>query len=118
MEKGLKKRKVTRHRRVMRVRKKLRGSLAQPRISVNKTNNHIYVQLIDDDSGKTLAAASTLSKEKVGKSKETAKQIGLTLAKLAKEQNINKAVFDRGRFKFHGLIAQLAEGAREGGLQF
>jgi len=118
MEKGLIKRKVTRHRRVMRVRKKLRGSLAEPRLCVIKSNNHIYAQVIDDDNGNTLAAASTLSKNKVKKSKESAKAVGLTLAKLAKEKNINKVVFDRGRFKFHGLIAQLAEGAREGGLQF
>lgn len=118
MEKNLKQRKVTRNRRVFRVRKKLRGSAQMPRLSVNKTNKHIYAQLIDDESGKTLASASTLSKENTTKSKETAKQVGLDLAKAAKEKNVNEVVFDRGRFKYHGLIAMLADGAREGGLQF
>lgn len=118
MEKNLKQRIVTRHRRVLRVRKNLRGSLDMPRLSVHKTNNHIYAQLIDDENGKTLAAASTLSKEKTKKSKESAKQVGLELAKFAKEKNITTVVFDRGRFKYHGLIAMLADGAREGGLQF
>lgn len=119
MEKRLKKRDVSRSRRVLRVRKNLKGTLAKPRLSVCKTNKHMYAQLIDDENGHTLASATSLSKEeKERKSKEVAKKIGLKLAQIAKEKNINKIVFDRGRFKYHGLIAHLADAAREGGLEF
>ena len=118
MENRLKKRKITRKRRVFRVRKKVKGTLDKPRLCVIKTNKHLYAQLIDDESGNTLAAAATLSKEKLNKSKTVAKEIGMSLAKIAKDKNINTVVFDRGRFKYHGLIAHLADGAREGGLEF
>lgn len=118
MENSLKKRKITRKRRVFRVRNKLRGTLAKPRLCVNKTNKHIYAQLIDDENGVTLAHACTLSDKKLKKSITTAKAIGENLAKIAKEKNINTIVFDRGRFKYHGIISHLADGAREGGLQF
>lgn len=118
MEKRLQKREISRSRRVFRVRKKLKGTLVKPRLSVCKSNNHLYAQLIDDENSLTLVAASTLSKEKVKKTKESAKQVGLRLAQLAKEKNINIVVFDRGRYKYHGLIAHLADGAREGGLEF
>ena len=118
MEKRLQKRKITRNRRVFRVRKKLNGTLSKPRLCVSKTNKHMYAQLIDDENSTTLASACTLSKDKQKKSKDSSKQIGLTIAKLAKEKNINTVVFDRGRFKYHGLIAHLADGAREGGLEF
>jgi large subunit ribosomal protein L18 len=118
MEKRLNRVKISRQRRVFRVRKALKGTLTKPRLSVYKSNKHLYAQLIDDTNSHTLASACTLSKEKMKKSKESAKQIGLTIAKLAKEKNINNIVFDRGRFKYHGLIAHLADGAREGGLEF
>lgn len=112
--------KAQRARRVFRVRKKLRGSAHIPRLSVVKSLKHIGAQIIDDEKGVTLIGYSTLNKELRGekRSKELAKKVGEKLAKLAMEKNIKKVVFDRGRFKFHGLIAALATGAREAGLHF
>jgi len=122
MDKTLKKRKNARQSRVFRVRKILHGSAERPRLSVSKTNCHIYAQLIDDDKAVTLAGVGTLSKFMTGelkrKSKESAREIGKKIAQLAKEKNINSVIFDRGRYKFHGVIAELANAAREAGLQF
>jgi large subunit ribosomal protein L18 len=124
MESNLLKRNHKRIKRVMRVRKRLKGSALKPRLSVYKSNYHISAQIIDDETGVTLAGIGTMSKElkKNGKqsrkSKSTAKEIGTRIAKLAKEKNVEQVVFDRGRFKFHGLIAELANAAREAGLQF
>jgi large subunit ribosomal protein L18 len=108
--------------RAMRVRQTLRGSLAKPRLCVLKTGQHIHVQLIDDENSVTLASTSTLSKEFKGteynrKNKESGKQLGLKIAALAKQKNVTTAIFDRGCFKYHGVIAAVADGAREGGLQ-
>ena len=95
-----------------------------PRLSVHKSNQHLYAQLIDDEKGQTIAGIGTMSKglrkgkNAVKRSKEGAKLIGAEIAKLAKEKNIEKVVFDRGRYKFHGVIAELAAGAREAGLKF
>lgn len=113
-------RNVTRKKRVLRVRKKLRGSAEKPRLTIHKSNKHIYAQVIDDVSGETLVGLGTLSKntEVKKKSTEAAFQIGKQLAALAAEKGIQTVVFDRGRFKFHGLVAQLAQGAREAGLRF
>ena len=88
-----------------------------------KSNRHICAQLIDDDKGFTLASAGTLTKEfrdrKIDrKSKESARQVGIRLAELAKQKNIQYAVFDRGFNKYHGLLAEVADAARETGLQF
>lgn len=118
MLKRLKKRNGQRHRRLLRIRKKLRLA-AYPRLCVSKSNRHIYAQIIDDISSKTIVGLGTFSKDlqSKGKSKDVAKEIGKRIAIKAKEKNITRVVFDRGRFKYHGLIAQLAEGAREGGLQ-
>lgn len=107
----------------MRVRKKVRGTSGVPRLSISKTSRHIYAQLIDDEKGVTLAGIGTLSKENQKgphskKSKAAARQIGKQIAEFAKKQNIDAVVFDRGRYKYHGLIAELATGAREMGLQF
>ena len=124
MESNLIKRSAKRIKRAMRVRKKLRGSSLKPRFSVHKSNEHISAQIIDDDTGMTLVGLGTMSKElnpkgkPMKKSKANAKEIGALIAKLAKEKNIERVVFDRGRFKFHGLIAELANAAREAGLQF
>lgn len=108
--------------RAIRVRKHLRGTLERPRLSVLKSNQHIAVQLIDDEQSITLASASTLTKEfrakKLGRSKEAAKQIGAQIAELAKAKDIKAVVFDRGHYKFHGVIAELANAARANGLQF
>ena len=123
MDNSLKRRYNARKKRVFRVRKGVRGTAEKPRLSVSKTNYHLYAQLIDDESGKTLAGVSTLSKVNQGtdnnrKSKTSARQVGVQIAELAKKVNIEQVVFDRGRFKFHGIIAELASGAREAGLQF
>lgn len=120
MDKSLKVRNNARKKRVMRVRNKLHGSAQKPRLSVSKTNCHIYAQLIDDDNGVTLAGFGTLSKtcSVKEKSKDSAREIGKHIAELAKKKNINSVVFDRGRFKFHGIVAELANSAREAGLQF
>lgn len=120
MDNSKKNRNRARKSRVMRVRKRVRGNAEKPRLSVSKTNCHIYAQLIDDELGVTLGGFGTLSKtcSEKRKSKETAKEIGQQIAALAKKRNINSVVFDRGRYKFHGIVAELANSAREAGLQF
>lgn len=122
MDHSKKRRAVARKRRVMRVRRKLRGTAERPRLSVSKTNLHLYAQLIDDERGVTLAGVGTLSEvnqEKFGrKSKEAAREIGKQIAALAKQHNVDSVIFDRGRYQYHGHIAELATGAREAGLQF
>jgi large subunit ribosomal protein L18 len=123
MENNILKRNAKRKSRVLRVRKHVRGSAEKPRLCVFRTNKHISVQLIDDESHTTLASAGSLAKEhrktKLGKkSKETAKHIGQKIAELAKGKKIDRVVFDRGRLKYHGVIAELANAAREAGLQF
>lgn len=119
MLKNVKQRNSTRQRRVFRVRKRLKGTSTKPRMSVNKTNKHLFVQLIDDENSKTLAAMGTYSKEFKGskKSKESASILGKKIAEIAKSKKIDEVVFDRGRYKFHGLLSELAKGAREAGLK-
>ncbi len=123
MENSKKRRNKARQSRVFRVRKHVRGTAEKPRLTVSKTNCHLYAQLVDDEKGMTLAGIGTLSKENKGtehncKSKESARLIGSQIAELAKKSNIDTVVFDRGRYKFHGIIAELANAAREAGLQF
>ncbi len=118
----VKKNKV-RQKRVLRVRKKLRGNASKPRMSVMKSNKHIFVQLIDDESSCTLVSYGTASKDLKNsdlakKSKEAARHIGEKVAEKAKQAGIETVIFDRGRFKFHGVIAELANAARNAGLQF
>ena len=112
-----------RRRRQQRVRKQLRGTDTRPRVCVYRSNKHIYAQVISDDQGMTLAAVSTLSGDlaeavKQSKGVETAKHVGRALAKICKEKNITRVVFDRNGFLFHGRIKAVADGAREGGLEF
>lgn len=115
---------LARERRHRRVRRKIMGTPERPRLSVYRSINQIYVQIIDDLSGKTLAAASSLEKGKKGKGSQTggnidaAKKVGAKIAALAKEAHIEKVVFDRGGNLYHGRIKALAESAREGGLIF
>ena len=111
---------ISRKKRAVRVRKGLRGTAKKPRLCVVKSNKHIQAQLIDDEKGVTLVGIGSTSKEMAGakKSKETARKIGERMAALAKEKNVEAVVFDRGPNKYHGLLAELAEGARSGGLQF
>jgi large subunit ribosomal protein L18 len=110
---------IRRHRRV---RKKIHGTAARPRLAVFRSNKHIVVQLIDDDSGRTLAAASTNEPGQrtagPGGSVEAAGRIGTLIAERAKAAGIDKVVFDRGGFIYHGRIAALAAAAREAGLEF
>ena len=117
---NMKKREL-RDRRKAHIRKTVDGSPERPRLSVYRSLNHIYAQVIDDATGKTLAAASTLSpeiKDGKGKKKERAKEVGKLVAKKCQEAKIAAVVFDRNGFMYHGRIAAVAEGAREGGLKF
>ena len=109
-------------RRRRRVRTALRArSAGKPRLSVHRSGRHIYAQVIDDAAGKTIAAASTLDKDLRGKTNATtegAALVGKTLAERAKAAGIDRVVFDRGGFLFHGRVKALADAAREGGLEF
>ena len=104
-----------------RIRKRLSGSEGRPRMSVFRSNKQIYVQLVDDLSGKTLASASSKEKEiasqKVNKS-EQAKLVGKRIAEIAKEKGIETVVFDRNGYLYHGRVKNLADAARESGLKF
>ncbi len=106
----------------LRLRKKVHGTQVRPRLCVTRTLRHIYAQVIDDDAGRTLVAASTLDKELRGKvsgsNKAAAEQVGELLAARALEKNIEAVVFDRGGHPYHGVIATLAEACRKGGLRF
>ncbi len=114
---------VRRWRRTNRVRKRLRGTAEQPRLSVFRSNKHLSCQLIDDLSGKTLAAASTQEKDvrsalAHGGNCSAAKVIGGKIAERALATGVKRVVFDRGRYKYHGRVAELANAARAGGLEF
>jgi len=104
-----------------RIRKKISGSAAKPRLSVFRSNKDIYVQLIDDENGTTIASASSRQKDiatQKGNKVETSKMVGEAIAKKSQELGIKDVVFDRGGYLYHGRIKAVAEGAREGGLQF
>ena len=104
----------------IRVRGKISGTPERPRLNVFRSNANIYAQIIDDVNGVTLASASTLDKEFEGATGncEAAKKVGQLVAERAKEKGISVVVFDRGGYAYHGRVAALAEGAREGGLEF
>ena len=104
----------------IRVRGKISGTPERPRLNVFRSNANIYAQIIDDVNGVTLAAASTLDKEFEGATGncEAAKKVGQLVAERAKAKGISAVVFDRGGYIYHGRVAALAEGAREGGLEF
>jgi large subunit ribosomal protein L18 len=117
------KRRVARKMRHIRVRKEVKGTPERLRLNVYRSLNHIYAQVIDDNKGHTLVSASTLEPElktqlKGLKKTEEAKIIGKIIAERAVLKGISKVVFDRGGYKFHGRVKALAEGAKEGGLQF
>ena len=113
-------RKMTRQRRHLRVRKKISGTAECPRLCVYRSNTNIYAQIIDDVAGNTLVSCSTLDKEIKTKhaNKEAAKEVGTLIAKKAAEKNIQEVVFDRSGYIYHGVVKELAEAAREGGLKF
>jgi large subunit ribosomal protein L18 len=104
-------------RRHRRVRKKVIGTAERPRLAVYRSNRHIYAQVIDDFAGRTLAAASTQENGADGSPKDRAKAVGVSVAKKAKDAGVTKVTFDRGGFQYHGRVAAVAEGAREGGLE-
>ena len=113
-------RKFERTRRHIRVRRKISGTAERPRLCIYRSNTNLYVQVIDDVAGNTLVAASTLDKEVKTKhaNKEAAKELGTLIAKRAAEKNIETVVFDRGGYIYHGVVKELAEAARVGGLKF
>jgi large subunit ribosomal protein L18 len=111
----------TRARRKRRIKKRVQGTSQRPRLTVFRSNKHIYAQIVDDTTNQSLVYASTLDKEvspqgehKVGR----AKAVGLAMAKVAQKKGIKRVVFDRNGYAYHGRIGALAEGAREGGLEF
>ena len=103
-----------------RVRAKISGTTARPRLCVYRSNSNIYAQIIDDVTGKTLVSASSIEKDfgAYGGNKAAAAQVGKTLAERAKAAGIEEVVFDRGGYLYHGRVKELADGAREGGLKF
>jgi large subunit ribosomal protein L18 len=113
------KRNAIRQRIHARIRQKLAGTAERPRLSVYRSLNHTYAQVIDDQKGETLVSASTLAlKIKTGDNVAAAKEIGKAVAEQATKQGIKKVVFDRGGFLYHGRIKALADAAREAGLEF
>lgn len=114
-------RQEARVRRHLRVRKKIAGTSERPRLSVYRSEKNIYAQIIDDVNAVTIVSASTVEKDfdaKVGSNKESAKLVGEAIAKKALEKGIKDVVFDRGGYIYHGRVKELAEAAREAGLQF
>ncbi len=106
-----------RQQRHKRLRHKVSGTAARPRLSVFRSNMFVYAQLINDETGKTLAAVDS-RKEGTGTAIQKAKAVGMAIAKKALAANITEVVFDRGGFRYQGIVAELADGAREGGLKF
>lgn len=110
--------KVRRERRIRRIRKGVSGTAVRPRLRVTRTLKHIYAQIIDDERGVTLAAASSVSLKISGGNIEAARQVGHALGETAMTRDIRKVCFDRGGCKYHGRIKALADAAREAGLEF
>ncbi len=113
----------SRERRRLRVRRQVIGTAERPRMTVFRSSKHIYVQLIDDIRGQTLAAASSVAKDvkaklPYGGNKKAAEAVGQRIAEVAKEKGIAKVAFDRGHYRYHGRIKALADAARKGGLDF
>lgn len=113
----------TRDRRKRRIRKRVDGNQERPRLTVFRSNKHIYAQVIDDASNTALVCTSTLTKVLAAqlegqKKRDQAKVVGIALAKACEEKGITKVVFDRNGYAYHGRVSALAEGAREGGLEF
>jgi large subunit ribosomal protein L18 len=110
-----------RERRHRRVRKKVRGTAERPRLSVFRSNRHIYAQVIDDVSGRTIVSASSVEADSRGAATSTveaAKSVGKRVGERAKAAGVDAVVFDRGGFRYHGRVAGVADGAREAGLEF
>jgi len=120
MKNNLKIKRIKRQRRARRIRSKIFGTAKQPRLCVFRSNKHVYAQLINDEKGTTLASASDLELAGKGKKKKTeiAGLVGQQIAKKAEPLKIKKVIFDRGSYRYHGIVKSLADGAREGGLSF
>jgi large subunit ribosomal protein L18 len=123
MANAQKRKRAHRERRTLSVRRGIRGTAERPRLSVFRSSKNIYCQVIDDGGGRTLASASSMDKAlreslKGLNRKDAAKKIGIEIAARAKSAGVTKVAFDRGRFKYHGRVQSLADGAREGGLEF
>jgi large subunit ribosomal protein L18 len=111
-------RQLARKRRQGRVRRTVRGSTEVPRLTIFRSNKHMYAQVISDDTGKTLASASTLKLGEAPGNRAAARKVGELIGELCKERNIERVVFDRNGFLFHGRVKEVAEGARAAGLKF
>jgi large subunit ribosomal protein L18 len=116
-------RKEIRHRIHTRIRKRVSGTAERPRLAVHFSGKHVYAQVIDDDAGRTLAAAATTEEQVVGDAKAgancaSAEKVGKTIAERLLSKKIDKVIFDRGGFLYHGKVKALADAAREGGLKF
>jgi large subunit ribosomal protein L18 len=116
-------RKEIRHRIHTRIRKRVSGTAERPRLAVHFSGKHVYAQVIDDDAGRTLAAAATTEEKVVGKSKAganraSAEKVGKAIAERLLSKKVDKVIFDRGGFLYHGKVKALADAAREGGLKF
>ncbi|MBA3957920.1 MAG: 50S ribosomal protein L18 [Parachlamydiaceae bacterium] len=123
MRNAILKKQMLRTKRGYRVRKHINGTASKPRLCVVKSNNHLQAQLIDDSNGATLGAISTCAKEFRGtefarKNKASGRKLGERIAEMATAKGIKTVIFDRGPFKYHGILAELANAARAGGLQF
>lgn len=120
MKNSLKILKIKKQRRANRTRSKISGTVERPRLSVFRSNQHVYGQLINDEKSITLVSASDLELKKSGKKTkiELAKEVGTLLAKKAVDLKIKKVVFDKGGYQYHGIVKSLADGAREGGMEF
>ena len=119
IRRGMGSRTTSRARRHLRVRKKVSGSTARPRLVVTRSSRHVFVQVVDDTAGRTLASASTMEADIRGLSgdkREKARKVGELVAQRAKDAGIEAVVFDRGGNRYHGRVAAIADGAREGGL--
>jgi len=114
---GVETRRQSRERRHSRVREKIRGSAARPRLAVFRSLTHIYAQLVDDDAGRTLAAASSKESKDKAKRIDSAKSVGTLLADRAKQKGVTEVVFDRGGYRYHGRVKALADGVREAGVK-
>jgi len=112
------KKQLGRARRAHRTRIRMHGTAAKPRLSVARTLKHIYAQLINDEKGITIASASDKDVKTAARPLDVAQEVGKILAEKAKVAGVETVVFDRGSFRYHGRVASLAEGAREGGLKF
>lgn len=113
---------LARLKRKVRIRKKIFGTAERPRLVIYRSNTHFYAQLVDDGQGVTIASASSLAlgrkEEGLKMNRDTAAKVGGEIARLAKEHNITRVVFDRNGYLYHGRVKSLADGAREGGLEF